>query len=88
MIKINPSPENPYPVVCSWCGRLLYYTEIKNSDGMCEDCADKLLTEWCQETDAKQTLQYGEKVPSWPALTNQVKVVEASVYPSKLKALR
>lgn len=88
MIKINPSPENPYPVICSWCRRVCGYTKTKNSHGICQNCADKILTEWRQETVAKETLHYGEEALKWPDLTNQVKVVEASAYSSMAKALR
>jgi hypothetical protein len=46
MVKINPLPENPYPMYCKWCGRLICYATTKNSDGICTYCARNAIARW------------------------------------------
>lgn len=45
MVKINPKAEKLYPVICSWCGKIVRYSTIKNSSGICQSCRDKVWAE-------------------------------------------
>ena len=46
MTRINPLPENPFPMFCKWCGRLICYSVLENSDGICSVCAKNALVRW------------------------------------------
>jgi len=35
-----------YPVICSWCGKIMFYSYYENSHGICPDCAKKLEEEF------------------------------------------
>lgn len=46
MVRINPLAENPFQMFCKWCGCLMCYSAIKNSDGICSECAKGVLDRW------------------------------------------
>jgi len=48
MTRINTQPEKVYPVVCAWCGKIVGYSELDHSHGICQSCSDKLLAEMRQ----------------------------------------
>jgi hypothetical protein len=66
MIKINPQAERLYSVFCSWCGCFLYYSERKNSHGMCKPCKKAQLENWTPSTVLQQTLHHGPDRPVEP----------------------
>jgi hypothetical protein len=43
MVRINPKAERLYNVICAWCRRVVGYSEVEHSHGICPDCAKKLL---------------------------------------------
>lgn len=46
MTKIDTTPEELSPVICAWCGKLVGYTEVGDSHGICRECSKKLLEEY------------------------------------------
>jgi len=44
-VEINLKPECRYPVMCAWCGRLVDWSNVKNSYGMCDECSEKFRAE-------------------------------------------
>lgn len=45
MILINRHPENPFPVICKWCGKVYRTSTVKGSHGICQPCAAKFQQE-------------------------------------------
>lgn len=46
MTKIDVVPENPFPVVCAWCKKVVGYSTVKESHGLCRECSKRLLEEY------------------------------------------
>ena len=40
----EPSPKLifQYAVYCAWCHKVVSYTTVENSSGICDDCAHKM----------------------------------------------
>lgn len=34
-----------YPVLCAWCKKIIRYSEVENSHGICEKCKQEMLKE-------------------------------------------
>lgn len=41
--------ERLFPVVCSWCGKVVGFSEVEHSHGICQKCSGKLLAKMLTE---------------------------------------
>lgn len=50
MTKINAKAEEVFPVVCAWCKKVVGYTSVGDSHGICRECSKRLLGEYDKQT--------------------------------------
>jgi len=44
-VIINSKPEVRYPMLCAWCRRLIGWSKVGHSHGICKECSEKLRAE-------------------------------------------
>lgn len=53
MTKIDVIPAGPFPVICAWCKKVVGFSAIGDSHGLCRECGKRLLEEYDNQAREK-----------------------------------
>ena len=40
---VDAEINNLYPIICSWCNKVIYYASVNGSHGICQKCSDDMI---------------------------------------------